>query len=64
MTAKIIQFNSVVEPPQIVPPQIVQCSFCGLDTIKSLSSGDNKKHICPKCMVKCDNLMKGEKSED
>lgn len=54
MSATVIQFNKV----QPEPTKPVKCSFCGLPTINALSSGDNTKHICPKCMVKCNDLMK------
>ena len=55
MSATIIQFDqTVMEEPKTE----VKCSFCGKPTTKSLSSGDNTKHICPTCAVKCAELMK------
>lgn len=59
MSATVIQFNEVQEEP----PKPVVCSFCGFKTINALSSGDDTKHICPKCMVKCHNLMKDQNDE-
>ena len=54
MSAIVIQFNEVKEEP----PKHVVCSFCEQKTLNALASGDGTKHICPKCMVKCHNLMK------
>lgn len=57
MSAQIIQFD---QTPTVLSSPTVRCSFCGVDTTNALSSGDNTKHICPKCMVKCDTLMKSD----
>lgn len=60
MAAKIIPFNEAIrklmEEAETVEP--IKCSFCTASTTQALSSGDNTKHICPKCMVKCADLMK------
>lgn len=56
MSAKIIRFDG--KPLETEP---VHCSFCGIiiqSGVPAFSNGAESLHICPRCLVKCDSLMK------